>query len=62
MTKEAEFKTSQYRLGYLAALRDVYDILWRKHHDKRGFDRGLVDAIWEDIKKLDESLRSLNRE
>jgi len=51
-------ESKEFKEGYLAALKDVFDCLTKKHHDPREFDRRLIDDVWDDVKKLEEKARN----
>jgi hypothetical protein len=56
---EDRFKIAQFRSGYKQAIEDVFDLLSAFHHDPRGFDREMIDVIWEQLKDLEKRARRI---
>lgn len=59
MKSEDRFKIVQFRSGYKQAIEDVFDLLSAFHHDPRGFDRALIDVLWEELKVLERRARKI---
>lgn len=51
--REKEIRAAEFKMGYLVALKDVFDVLTEFHHVKKEYDRHLIDRIWKKIKYLE---------